>query len=326
MKIAVIGTFCDDEITTHLGEVKRSWGGIMYNLAALESIIDDDTQIVPIAQVGYDHYDAISEVITGYRGVVTLGLSRLDDVAGATVQLVYKSITERTERLINIPPAITDEQMEIANDCDVVVVNFITGQEFDLKRFRRLRETVKGHLHLDIHNLIAIWTPEGPREMVGLPHWQEWLTGMDSVQMNEFEVELILQRKIRTESEYIAAAKELVEAGPKAVMLTLGPLGSILAYQADDGIRGCVWPASELGDVIDTTGCGDSFGAGFTWYYMQSRDIVWANAAANAVGGVNCITPGIGGLGRAKDMTTLLPQAFGDRAKQLSTGWLGELL
>ena len=324
MKIAILGSICYDRVQTHRGEIKESFGGITYNVAALESLIDDDTELVPIALVGYDRYDEVVGLLSGYRGVSTEGIVRMDDMKIASVQLVYKTISERTEALLYVPPPLTEEQLDLAASCDVICVNFITGQELTLDTFRNLREKASGHIHLDIHNRISVWTPEGPRKFVGLPEWREWLACADTVQMNEFEVEQLLKREVRTDEEYLEAAAELVQAGPKSVSLTLGPKGSIIAYHRDGEVYGLVWPAAELGEVIDTTGCGDSYSAGFVWSYVQKRDIVWANAGGNVVGGVNCVTPGIGNLQKARDMDGLVPTAWPELASRIAAGWGGD--
>jgi len=326
MRIAILGTIVYDEIVTHLGERRQSFGGITYNVAALTSLIDRGTELVPIAQVGYDRYDDVLALYAGYSGVVTDGLRRLADRKNAHVQLAYTSVTARTERMQNIPPPLGPEQIDLAAGCDAILVNFITGRELDMDAFARLGAEARGHLHLDVHNKITRWTPAGEREFVGLLDWRAWLSHATTVQMNEFEVEQVLSRPIRGSDEYLAAAAEMLTAGPKGVMITLGPQGSVLAYRGDDGAYGCLWPAANLGTVIDTTGCGDSFSAGFLWEYLRRGDMMWANAAANVVGDVNCITPGIGKLDRARDMDALLPEAYPERARRLADGWKGDKL
>jgi sugar/nucleoside kinase (ribokinase family) len=329
MKIAILGTVVYDDIITHLGEQKESFGGITYNIAALASLVDEDTELVPIAHIGADRYDDVVELFQSYGRVSLDGLTRMDDVNNPTVQLRFTSITARTENLLHVPPPLDQRQLNLAAECDAVVANFITGKEMDANDLYSLGRSVKkngGHLHVDVHNAISEWDENGVREFVGLTDWRKWVAQADTIQMNEFEVEQVLHRPIRGSEEYLAAAVEIASAGPRAVMITLGPQGSVLVHRRDDGMYGLVWPAADLGTVIDTTGCGDSFGAGFVWFYMNSKDIVYANAAGNVVGDVNCITPGIGNLGRAREMDELLPQAFGQRAEQLGTDWQGKLM
>lgn len=327
MRIAILGTIVFDDILTHLGEQNQSFGGITYNVAALGSLVDSGVELVPIAQVGADRYDEAVELFQTFGNVSTEGLARREDLLMPTVKLVFTSITERTENLLHVPPPLSAEQHELAATCDAVLVNFITGQEMDADGLDSLGRRVRaqgGHLHVDIHNSISRWNDDGEREYVGLEEWQKWVAQAHTVQMNEFEVEQVLGRTVRGTEEYMRAAAEICSAGPDAVMITLGPLGSVMAHRRDDGIYTLDWPAADLGTVIDTTGCGDSFSAGFVVSYLRTRDLVYANAAANVVGDVNCITRGIGNLHRAREMDALLPQAFGNRAEKLGTDWIGE--
>jgi len=329
MKIAILGTVVYDDIITHLGEHRQSYGGITYNVAALGSLVDENTELVPIAQVGTDRYDEVVELFRSFGRISTDGMNRMPDRKTPMVKLRFTSITARTENLLYVPPPLTEDQLALAAECDIVLVNFITGQELDANALYSLGRDVKkrdGHLHVDIHNSISEWTESGEREFVGLRDWRKWVAQATTVQMNEFEVEHVLHRPVRGSDEYLAAAAEIAAAGPRGAMITLGPQGSVLAYHRDDGIYGCVWPAADLGTVIDTTGCGDSFSAGFVWFYLQNRDMVYANAAANVVGDINCITPGIGNLQRAREMPDLLPQAFGERVDRLTSGWVGHRL
>ena len=53
------------------------------------------------------------------------------------------------------------------------------------------------------------------------------------------------------------------------LVLTLGAAGSI----AFDGERSYEQPALPLEKVIDTTGCGDAYQAGFSATYYATRDV-----------------------------------------------------
>ncbi|GAA1557714.1 PfkB family carbohydrate kinase [Actinomadura kijaniata] len=79
-----------------------------------------------------------------------------------------------------------------------------------------------------------------------------------------------------------AAARALLAEGPKAVVVTLGGDGSLLVTGA--GERHV--PALEV-DVVDTTGCGDAYCAGFVTALLRHRDLPeaarWGTAAAATV-------------------------------------------
>jgi fructoselysine 6-kinase len=73
----------------------------------------------------------------------------------------------------------------------------------------------------------------------------------------------------------------LAQVSPRGiVVLTLGAEGSI-AFARDQVIR---QKALALDRVVDTTGCGDAFQAGFTAHYLQTRDVRAALLAGAELG------------------------------------------
>ena len=78
------------------------------------------------------------------------------------------------------------------------------------------------------------------------------------------------------------AARSLLARGPKTVIITLGGEGSIVATA--DGVERL--PALPV-DVVDTTGCGDAYCAGFITGLARGRDVPeaarWGTAAAATV-------------------------------------------
>ena len=82
---------------------------------------------------------------------------------------------------------------------------------------------------------------------------------------------LFLNRKevtLLTGMEYDDGAKLLVEIGVPMVVVTMGKEGSKV-YTKDDQIY---YPSSEL-NVVDTTGAGDSFAAGFISAFYNKKDL-----------------------------------------------------
>ena len=80
------------------------------------------------------------------------------------------------------------------------------------------------------------------------------------------------------------AAKKLLELGCKNVILTLGE-------------KGCLWvnkdrtekiPAFKLSQVVDSTGAGDAFNAGFATALSEKKSITDALKFANACGALSC--------------------------------------
>jgi len=325
MRISVLGAVVYDEIITHLGEKRESYGGITYNIAAFSSIISDSTVLVPASNVAEDHFERVISLMSAHPQVQ---LSKLKRVPGKLThaKLTYETVSRRDESVKHMMTPLTSDRIASCSDSDAVLMNFVNGTEIDLPTFATLRKLTKAFIHLDVHSKVGRWDSDGKKTLVGFPDWRDWVRHLDSIQMNEFECELIVGRKLTGSDDFLKAAGEIVDGGAPIVTVTLGPLGSVLAYRKD-GKRYCsVCPAADVGNVVDTTGCGDSFSAGFMWNYLQCGNPVAANAAANIVGGVNCTISGIGHLEKARDALGQIPRWFPDLAKKLDTGWPGDEL
>ncbi|WP_018657908.1 carbohydrate kinase family protein [Actinomadura flavalba] len=104
-------------------------------------------------------------------------------------------------------------------------------------------------------------------------------------------------------SDPVTAARRLRDRGPRAVVVTLGEHGSLLV--GPDGVDRL--PAHKV-DVVDTTGCGDAYCAGFITGLLHGlavRDAAqWGTAAAALVAADLGSGTGLATLGALK---ALLP-------------------
>ncbi|MCW3976033.1 MAG: PfkB family carbohydrate kinase, partial [Candidatus Bathyarchaeota archaeon] len=87
---------------------------------------------------------------------------------------------------------------------------------------------------------------------------------IDAVILNDEEA-----RMITMQSNLVKCAKNIMEWGPKYVVIKKGEHGAILFMDNGDLIFPA--PAFPLEEVVDPTGAGDSFGGGFIGY-IESTD------------------------------------------------------
>lgn len=92
----------------------------------------------------------------------------------------------------------------------------------------------------------------------------ETMSMVDVVTMNEFEV-----RQFSGEASLLKGARQIMELGPRAVLLKKGEYGAALITASGYFVA----PAYPLDEVVDPTGAGDSFAAAFLGYLAAGRDL-----------------------------------------------------
>lgn len=130
----------------------------------------------------------------------------------------------------------------------------------------------------------------------------------DWVTPNESEAEALTGRAVGTEAETRRAAEDLLAAGARGVVVTLGPRGALL----HDGDQVEIVPALSAGTVIETTGAGDAFNAGFATALARGQAPAAAVRHACEVAAISVTR-----AGAARSMPTAeeVKAVFGDRGE-----------
>lgn len=109
-------------------------------------------------------------------------------------------------------------------------------------------------------------------------------------------------RPLETEEDFIAFGRSVISLGPSVCVITRGPLGPVTVYRKDGEAKAFAIPSEPVRDVIDTTGCGDAFAAGFVTEFAATKDPVGATRLANRVASVNCTVAGLPERGTFDDV------------------------
>ncbi len=128
----------------------------------------------------------------------------------------------------------------------------------------------KGKLAVDAQGYLR----EVRGEQVYPTDWKdkrEALKYIDILKVNEHEAEVLTGFK-----DFKQAALQLAEWGVKEVLLTLGSLGSII-YAEDTFYKIPAYPAK---NVVDATGCGDTYSMGYL--YMRNKGASYEEAGCFA--------------------------------------------
>jgi sugar/nucleoside kinase (ribokinase family) len=299
-RIAAIGTVNRDTIYTPDGVMTESFGGLLYTVLGLAALADSGTVICPVCNVGADVWEKVMGFLEGWTNIVPDGVRWVPE-RNNHVTIRYDARGEKEEVLLGGVPPLDSGCLKPMLDVDAVCVNFISGFELSLEAMQRLRRSASGKILMDFHSLSLGMDAKRRRFFRRLAHWREWMTCADVVQMNEREAEVLAGRMLRNEVEVGAFGAEVLECGPDALSITRGDAGSWLVNS--DGLE--AFPALALDEVMDVTGCGDVFLAGFTLEYIRSGDVRAASRFANRAAGMNGRLRGmeeVGGLGAVKSM------------------------
>ena len=163
---------------------------------------------------------------------------------------------DRTQRVLErADPFTIDEMQEV--DAGVYHLGSLLSDDFSTDVVKYL--STKGRISIDAQGYLR----EVRGEKVYPIDWtekREILAHTDSIKVKEHEMEVITGF---TDSR--AAALRLAEWGVKEVCVTLGSEGSIIL--ADGKFYDI--PAYEPKEIVDATGCGDTYSAGYLWCRAQ---------------------------------------------------------
>jgi sugar/nucleoside kinase (ribokinase family) len=294
MKIGVIGTINRDTIHLADGTIKKGWGGILYNLVTLSNLVGKKAEIIPVCNVGHDCYKDIISILKRLPGV-NIDYIRKVPEKNNHCHLKYHADGEKSEILKGGVPTIRYSDLRPLMNCDMVLVNYISGRDISTRSLRKFGERFGGIIYVDIHSSTLGKRKDGSR-FLRRPHgWQKIVAVAHFVQMNRIEL-AILAGEYRCGKSY--------QNGPVS---TLGKLLSFVhksdakskrVYLVTDGSNGChLFSPSErnasLNHILpgrtfhsgDVTGCGDCFSAGFIAAWGSGNGLIESAYCANIVAG-----------------------------------------
>ncbi|RLE54907.1 MAG: hypothetical protein DRJ26_01405 [Candidatus Methanomethylicota archaeon] len=114
---------------------------------------------------------------------------------------------------------------------------------------------------------------------MGLGKLKSILANSDYVIMNEVGWKLLLESSLTCK---LSSPEDLLNLGPQAVIITRGSMGVEVWTEAE---KFSISPIKV--DVVDTTGAGDSFSAGFIWALLNGENLRRAVEIANAIAAIS---------------------------------------
>lgn len=311
MNYLVIGEPCIDLIHKENGEIEHSYGGVLYSIISLAVLTSASDFIYPLMNLGADEYDNITNIFKKYPKIKLDGINKVNHPTKKVHLFIsnYRSGKKaKIEHSNEDTYSLSYEKIQpFLENADALLVNMVSGVDITLDTLKKIREDFKGFIHIDIHNLVMKTNAEGFREHTNLPEWRQWCTNADTIQMNEFEIG-VLSREKRNDYEIAEEILININADMAGVVVTKGKLG-VSGFTRKEKIFGDVRffdldkfdvPAVENPRFVDTTGCGDVFGASFTADYSRTKDFKKALHYATRIASYKTSLSGIYELDKLK--------------------------
>lgn len=263
-KICCIGHITKDRVVTPEFEAYMSGGTAYYFAKALRHF--PDAQFELFTSLGEEDMKVVDE-LRGDGVEVEVAPSRntvfFENKYGA-------DINQRTQKVLAKADPFTKEMLEDV-DADIFHLGTLLADDFDLDTIKRLSE--KGKVSLDIQGFLR--KVEG-KDVVHIDYKdkREAMQYIYFLKANEKEMEVLTG-----ESDPYKAAKILAEWGCKEVILTLGDKGSIIYAEG----KFYDIPAIVPSPLVDATGCGDTYMAGYLYMREKGADIPEAGIFAAAM-------------------------------------------
>ena len=215
------------------------------------------TEIYENSGVDYSNVNVSKDHSTGAAGILVnegTGANAINVFPGAAGAITIEDIDKAEEAIKNSSIFLT--QLEAPKD----VVTYALKKAHSLNVKTMLNPAPAAEIDESLFSMIDYFTP------------------------NETEASFYVDHNVETHEDAEKAAMQLLEKGIKNVVITLGEKG---AFFANSNEKFSLTIANLSNPVVDTTGAGDAFNAGFAAALTEGQNIKDALKFASATAGLS---------------------------------------
>jgi sugar/nucleoside kinase (ribokinase family) len=246
MSLLVVGSIAFDALKSPFGERERALGGSAVHFSLAASYFTDVRVVGP---VGDDFGDAEYEVLHSH-GVNTDDVEHIEGGKTFFWSGEYEwnvSVRHTLDTQLNVFGEFEPKLSEESKAADTV---FLANIDPDLQLEVREECAAARLVALDSMNF---WIESARDSLL------RTIAKVDMLLMNDEEV-----RQLTEQPTLLKGVRQLMEHGPRIVVVKQGEFGAALFSDEDDGFFAL--PAYPLETVVDPTGAGDSFAGGLLGY------------------------------------------------------------
>lgn len=264
--ICCIGHITHDRIVTPQTDIHMPGGTSFYFTHGISHLLNEKVSYRLITSLAKEDMQAV-------RDIEAMGISAEVIPSRHTVyfeNIYEKDTNHRQQRVLAKADPFTVESLS-GVEARYIVLGSLLADDFPLDVIRYL--SGRGTLVVDAQGYLR----EVRDHKVYPVDWSDKLEALkyvDILKVNEYEVAVLTGEKDLHEG-----ARRLAEWGVREVLLTLGSFGSII-YAEDKFYE---IPAFEPLNVVDATGCGDTYVMGYVFQRCQGASVSSAAHFAAAV-------------------------------------------
>ena len=298
-KVAVIGPIPHDHIITYKDQIVEKYGCVLYPVAALSALCGEGSVIYPVSHVRKRAEPEIKKILSSLKYVDATFLTSNAD-HGDVINLKYVDQNKRIEKQTGFMNPIIPADVKDILDCDAFVFVPVTDFEISREVLQYIKANSQGVVIFDAHGPTNGCTNTGNRYLQFWVDRDLWLPHIDILKMNleeagcswfknEYAPEEIQEEDRALKMDELPKfARHCLHHGVKALYVTLDEMGCVVYFQENGKMKEKFIKRVQVDQVVDTTGCGDSFAGGLAFGYLKTRDYVQACHYANAMGAQRC--------------------------------------
>lgn len=282
MKICLVGSILRHTVHSDAGTYS-GWGGMTESaIAPFAALFNDDSKIYFIGSVGAEDIEEVREFYR--KNYPFVDSSGIHINPGGTDH--HEGNKHFVRRKLQVEPTRYEDIEPYISDVDVVIFNFGNIDDIDPEAIIKVKQNSKALVYVDVHRKPFGADEEGKMYTRGWPEWEDYLGYADVVQMDRNECEALFGKKMTTIGDVVSCAKKILDVGAGRVFITLGSRG-ILVGDRRAGYNYLLAPAVPC-NVLDTTGAGDAFAAGYLVGWHEGKSLIDAVKLGSLVAAINC--------------------------------------